>query len=162
MPTDTPPFFLTLEKQGDMDIKADLRCGDRSLTIWLWLVTDALGDLVRATTALLSHPTVSTSFIWQQDDCAYELSLRRDGDLVHLHIHGPGATARWEPSQEVVVFEAAIPVHRFASQVKGAVGRLHNLRETASPFHRRPFPSYAFDDLITQFEVYTKEHLASQ
>ncbi len=110
------------------DAEAFISDGVREARMWVWHVSDALGDLLRCVVQLLEGGDDAWC-VWEDDPGEHKWVFRRYGDTIELQIRrfptsfsGYGAPEKWaEP-----IFGATYPLTKFAAKVRNEARRLLN------------------------------------
>lgn len=110
------------------DAEAFISDGTREARMWVWHVSDALGDLLRCVAQLLEGGDYAWC-VWEDDPGEHKWVFRRRGDDIALQIlrfptsfNGYGAPEeRAEP-----IFHATCSLTKFAAKVRNEARRLLN------------------------------------
>jgi hypothetical protein len=119
--------------------------------MYVWYLTDALGDLLRCVIQLLEGYEFAWC-VWEDDPGEHKWIFRLHGDAVEIRIlrfetsfTGYGAPEEWATP----IFEATRPLLKFAVKVRDEVRRLSN--EVGGEQYRlrwrHEFPENYFDTL---------------
>lgn len=132
------------------DAVATIGDGMHTVRMDVWLVTDALGDLLRCVVQLLDGYAMAWC-VWEDDPGEHKWAFHRRGELVEIRIlrfpnsnSGYGAPDEWATT----IFEMTCPLLKFAMKVRNEARRLAN--EIGADQHRHQryvFPRELFSTL---------------
>lgn len=117
---------FTYELTGERDAVATIGDGTLTVRMDVWLVTDALGDLLRCVVQLLKGYDMAWC-VWEDDPGEHKWVFHRRGELVEIRIlrfpttySGYGAPEEWATT----IFETTCPLLKFARKVRDEARRL--------------------------------------